>query len=551
MRFARLPIREAVDSLLAQPIRRPGLALAKGHRLEATDIARLRLAGIETVSAVTIETGDVLENVAAARIAAALAGADLRAATAHAGRCDLVANAPGLLLFDPQAVCALNLLDEAVTLATLPPNATVAPGEVVATIKVNPFAVPDRLVAAWTAMGPVFGLAPLRPHRAALIQTATAETRPSVLDKTATATRQRLTRLGSRLTVETRVEHESAALAAEITARIAEGADLLLICGAHSVCDRGDVVPAAIVAAGGVVERFGLPVDPGNLLLLGRIGAVAVVGLPGCARASVANGLDLVLPRHLAGLPLAAADIAAMGVGGLLHGRAETSKSPAAVPLSAKDEPRIAAVVLAAGRSRRMGCNKLVVDLEGKPILRHVLDAIAAAPVAHTVVVLGHEADRVRAAAGDIPGDGAFVVNEAFGEGLSTSLKRGLAALPTDVDAAMIFLGDMPDVDTRTIERAIAVFDPEERRAIVVPRRAGRQGHPVLWDRTFFPVLMETCRGDSGAKHLLTRHADRVVEIDADHDGVLLDLDTPEALATRRAARASRPSRPAREAAPA
>lgn len=192
----------------------------------------------------------------------------------------------------------------------------------------------------------------------------------------------------------------------------------------------------------------------------------------------------------------------------------------------APPQPKIAALVLAAGRSRRMGVNKLTLDLEGKPLIRHVLDAIAASRLDAAIVVVGHEAERVRAALSGAVAH--YVVNADFADGLSTSLRAGLAALPPDVDGAMIFLGDMPDITPGLIDRMILAFDPDAGRAIVVPKRHGRRGHPVLWGRRFVPLISREARGDSGAKRLLEPHAAFIAEVEAENEGVLLDLDTPD-----------------------
>lgn len=538
MKLATLPLDAAEGGLLAHALRRPGLALPKGRRLEATDLARLAEVGVDRVTVAIAEADDVGETVAAARIGAALAGFGIVPEAARDGRCDLTAAAPGLVVFDAAAVHALNRIDEAVTIATLPVDHAVDQGTVVATIKVNPYCVAADLVARWERGAGLFRLAPFRPLAAALVQTATPETKPTVLDRAAASVATRLGRLGGRLASERRVPHDVASLAAAVEAATAEGCDLVLVCGATSVCDRADVVPAAIEAAGGTIVRFGMPVEPGNLLVVARLAETTIVGMPGCARSIAPNGLDLVLPRLAAGLPVDGDTIAAMGVGGLLRGRGANPRPQAE---TAPDRPkRVAAIVLAAGGSRRMGANKLVLDLEGRPLVRHAIEAIGASDVSRTIVVLGNEAERVRAAVGEGRPDLTFVENPDWRDGLATSLRRGIAALPPDVDAAMVFLGDMPDVDAATIDRIVAAHAPDEMRAIVVPRRAGRRGHPVLWDRAFFDLLATECEGDTGARHLIGRFAEQVAEVDVDHDGVLLDLDTPDALEARRAEAAAR-----------
>ena len=543
MKFVTLPTSAAEGGLLAHVLIRPGLILSKGLRLGADEIARLRAANVASVTVAMIDATDVLEGLAARRTAVALAGFGLRAGPAHNGRCDIVAEFSGLALFEPEKIHALNEIDEAITLATLSPFEPVSPGQTVATIKVNPFAAPEEVVAAWEAFGAVFQLAAFQPHRVALIQTVAPGLKPSLLNKTAAATQKRLELMGGALCADTRSAHETEALAREIRVQLGAGADLLLICGASSTSDRGDVVPAAIVAAGGAVQCFGMPVDPGNLLVLGSVGETPIVGMPGCARSMQVNGFDFVLQRLLARQKVGRGDIAAMGVGGLLRAppRRVAPRGMPEIASVAAGQRKIAAIVLAAGQSRRMGANKLTLMLEGKPVVRHVVEAISASRLSTRIVVLGHEAEQVREALAQ--SGASFVVNGDFGGGLSTSLKAGLAALAPDVDGAMVFLGDMPDIDPILIDRMIEAFDPGRMRGIIVPKRKGRRGHPVLWGRGFFPLLQLETQGDSGAKHLIDQYEDWVVGIEADDDGVLVDLDTPEAFRQRRKAGESYSSR--------
>ncbi len=330
--------------------------------------------------------------------------------------------------------------------------------------------------------------------------------------------------------------HEEAALAPEITRALADGAEMVLVAGASAILDRRDVIPAAILACGGTIDHFGMPVDPGNLLLTGWIGAVPVLGLPGCARSPRVNGFDWVLRRLVAGLPVDARALARMGVGGLLaeipsrplpRAQATPEAADAAVPPPAG--PRMAALVLAAGSSRRMGTiNKLLIGIDGKPMVRHAVEAAQGAHLRPIVVVTGHERERVEAALAGLPV--IFVHNPAYGEGLSSSLKAGIAALPPDIDAVLVCLGDMPRVSAGDMERIVDCFNPLEGRAIVVPTWNGKRGNPVLWAKRFFPAMREVA-GDVGARALIGTYAELVAEIEMANDGVLTDIDTPQALA--------------------
>ncbi len=522
--------------------------MKKGRVLSAADIEAIAGAGVEEITVVRLEPDDVREDAAADRVATAVAGPGIATAPAFTGRANLFADAKGLLVFDRDRLDTLNLIDEAVTLGTLPPYAVVEPRQMVATVKIIPFAVPEDAVARCATIaaegGKLLRVAAFRPLAVGLIQTRLPGLKETILDKTREVTKGRLDALGCTLALERRCAHKSKELAAEIGAVIAEF-DLLLIHGASAIVDRRDVIPTAIELAGGTVDHFGMPVDPGNLLLLGHLRGKPVLGLPGCARSPKVNGFDWVLERLVAGLPMGSKEIMSMGAGGLLAEiparglkRAEAGAAPATKPAEkAPRGPRIAAILLAAGKSSRMGVNKMLEEIDGRPMVARTARRLLSSRARPVVAVLGNEADAVDAALGKLPLE--RVRNPDYADGLSTSLKRGLAALPAGIDGVVICLGDMPLIAGRDLDRLIAAFNPLEGRAIIVPIRRGQRGNPVLWSRQFFPE-MAALSGDQGARRLIEEHADLVAEVEMDNDAVLTDIDTPEALAQLRARVASR-----------
>jgi molybdenum cofactor cytidylyltransferase len=188
---------------------------------------------------------------------------------------------------------------------------------------------------------------------------------------------------------------------------------------------------------------------------------------------------------------------------------------------------RITAIVLAAGRSSRMGArNKLLEPIAGKPMIVLVAETALQSGAAPVIVVTGFEAPRIEA---EMTGLEVVVArNAAFDEGLSSSLKAGLSALPPDCDGALILLGDMPAVDGSVIGALMAAFGG--RDAICVPVHKGRRGNPVLWGRNHFAEMTQLT-GDFGAKSLMTLHADRVTEVEVGSESIFADIDTPEDLA--------------------
>ena len=248
------------------------------------------------------------------------------------------------------------------------------------------------------------------------------------------------------------------------------------------------------------------------------------------ARSPKVNGFDFVLQRLCAGLPVKATEIMRMGVGGLLQ-EISSRPQPRDVERTPLRAPRIAAVVLAAGLSSRMGTNKLLQEWRGKPLLRWTVEAAIEGDAQPVIVVIGNDASRVEAALKGI--DVSFVHNPNYREGLSASLKAGIEAVPESADGALVLLGDMPEVDATLINRMVAAFSPPDGRSICVAIHGNKRGNPVLWARSFFPEI-ETLSGDEGAKRLFARHEDMLCEVEAG-SAVLRDIDTPEALAALRA----------------
>jgi molybdenum cofactor cytidylyltransferase len=534
MRFGPLPLAEAEGATLAHSLEADGLKLRKGRRLSPADLARLAAAGHATVTVARLDPGDLTEDEAAQRIGAALMAPGLTVSAPFTGRVNLFAEAAGVLRLERAAIDRLNAVDPAITLATLPDWSRVAPRQMAATVKIIPYGVAGAAVeAALAALGAApLRLAPFRPGTATLILTRTPGLKPSLLAKGAAAVEARLTALGLALRPPVTVPHETAALAGAIGAA---PAGLVLILGASATSDAADTGPAALAAAGGRLLRFGMPVDPGNLLFLGEQAGRPVLGLPGCARSPALNGADWVLERLAAGLEVTAEDIAAMGVGGLLK-EIPLRPQPRAGAAPAPSRPRIAAILLAAGASRRMrGADKLLEPLpDGRPVLRAAAEAALASRADIALAVLPPNATARRDA---LSGLGMEIVEAPdCAEGMAASLRAGLRAAADRADAVVVLLADMPEVGADDIDRLIAAFDPAEGREIVRAVAAdGAPGHPVLFGRRFFETLA-ALTGDRGAREVLRDAADFVVEVPTSGRSALIDLDTPEAWAAWRAA---------------
>jgi molybdenum cofactor cytidylyltransferase len=328
VKFGEVPLAAAAGCVLAHSARLSSGVVKKGTVLGTVELQRFAADGLKSVVVARVDSTDVPENEAAEQVARVLCGAQAETSSAATGRVNLYATRAGLLLLDAARVHAANRVHEGLTIATLQPDSPVAIGQMLATVKIIPYAVPgaalQQVLQALNGATSALQVAPWRAIPVALLLTRTRETSAAMLEKMRAAVNARLLPLGATLVAEETVAHEEQPVAAALAQLLDHAAapQLLLVSGAAATVDRQDVIPAAVVRAGGMVLHAGMPVDPGNLLVLADLprgsDRCTVVGIPTCARSPKLNGFDFVLRRLVAGQPVAAADIMAMGVGGLL-----------------------------------------------------------------------------------------------------------------------------------------------------------------------------------------------------------------------------------------
>ncbi|MEP2717004.1 molybdopterin-binding protein [Pseudophaeobacter sp.] len=326
MKFGAVKTAEGEGAILAhsmqasQPPYDIGLCyrIAKGTALTAQHLADLTAEGHGQITVAWLEAGDLHEDAAALDLAQALVpdeeGQGIRISGAGAGRVNLYALGAGLVRLDCAALEALNAVDPMITIATVPDYHRVDGDGMIATIKIISYGVSAEVLArAGAAAEGALRILPPVFTSASLIETRVSREVPP--DKGRRSMAGRLHRMGLSLSERVVVRHDEAELA---TALSAAPGEVLLILTGSATSDPLDVAPQALRRAGGSVTRFGMPVDPGNLLFLGEYQARPVIGLPGCARSPALNGADWVLERVLCGCPVSSSDIAAMGIGGLL-----------------------------------------------------------------------------------------------------------------------------------------------------------------------------------------------------------------------------------------
>ena len=529
MKFGPVPVREAEGAILAHSTQAGKARLKKGLRLDADSISQLVESDVQEVIVARLDDGDIDENSAAGRIAAAFGGIGIEAKAPATGRVNLHATDSGLFRADKSLIDAFNSIDPAITYACLNDRTVVAEGDMVATIKIIPLAVAGASVERAEELIAEQTFSQVRPftlRKVGYVATTLPTLKSKVMEKTRELTASRLAAYGSEITASLESPHETAALAKAL-AEIAPASEMIIIFGASAVTDADDVIPAAIRQAGGAVERVGMPVDPGNLLVVGEIDGKPVIGAPGCARSPKENGFDWVLARIMAGETPSHDDIAAMGVGGLLM-EIPTRPQPR-VQQEAAPSKGVGIVLMAAGRSSRMGDgagHKLLAEFDGEPLVRRMAERALASRAESLVAVTGYRGEDIAAVLEGL--DVTLAENPDYASGMASSLKVGVTALGDELSGIMILLGDMPKLEAAHIDLLLGAFEENDGEAIIRAADGDHRGNPVILPARLVPEIMKL-EGDVGAHALIEQSGLPVIDIDIG-PAARIDVDTPEAV---------------------
>lgn len=323
MKVEKVPIEQAVGHILihnqVDPTGRR--VLRKGRLLQAEDVATLQALGHTEVYIGRLAEADIDENEAAYRLGAALGQPHLQRSTARTGRVDLTAGAAGIFKVNSAGLLALNDIN-GVAVATLADNSQVSLNQPIGTIKIIPYALPqvdlEQAEAIIHQNQPLIELRPFSMKNACLITTGSPASHQKVVESFTPALRNRLATYNVELVEGPYVAEDETVIAKSLREALDSAVGMVLIAGETSIMDLDDITPRAIKAVGGEVVHHGVPVEPGNLLLLAYWGQTPIVGAPGCARSNQFNVVDMVLPRLASGERLSRRDLAALGHGGYL-----------------------------------------------------------------------------------------------------------------------------------------------------------------------------------------------------------------------------------------
>jgi molybdopterin biosynthesis enzyme len=321
-----IPVGEAVGMVLPHDVTEivkdvfKGRAFKKGHVIRPEDIEHLRRLGKEHIYVLELTAGEIHENEAALLMAAALAGSGVAySPEIIEGKVTMKAAVDGLLKINREALLRFNMLGE-VMCATLQDNTPVLKGEQVAASRLIPLVgqrrVVDEAVAVAASGTPVIRVLPLARVKAGLVITGSEVFHGRIEDRFEQVLRDKLTRLGSEVAMVRFAPDDPALIAAEIRQCLVHGMELIVTSGGMSV-DPDDVTRQGIREAGAESMVYGTPVLPGAMFLVGRIGAVPVLGVPACGMFHKITVLDLVLPRILTGETIGREELAELGHGGL------------------------------------------------------------------------------------------------------------------------------------------------------------------------------------------------------------------------------------------
>ena len=531
MKILGLHPQETLGSVIAQTYNLPGIAISKGTFVTSEIVDYFKEGDVKNILCAIPDNGDIHEDEAANIISNAIDRSHIYTESASTGRVNFKSRSLCLVRYERSLIKEVNLVDESIAFSIVEHNQLLAKNDLIATLKIIPFFTKKKYVdqvISILSKNELFKTHRLNKKEVSLIQTFFEWQKKSMFKATSTVTKNRLEALECSLNEEKLIRHDYNVLCSEIRSSIERGIDILLISGASAITDRSDYIPKAILSEGGEIIQFGLAVDPGNLLLIGKVGSTTIIGMPGCARSPKLNGFDWVLQLLIANIPINKEELADMGAGGLLMEIASRPLPRALAKSVKKREKKIMGVILAAGNSTRMGQdNKLLKNIGGASLVRNTAIEMLKSDIDSCSIVLGYQSDKVAAAIKDLNIN--LILNPLWEEGQASSLKAALNTLDTSYSDLLVMLGDLPGVKSKHINKIIEehLLTDNRKSKITIPSFNGKKGNPVIWGRSFFSDL-SNLEGDVGGRALFGQHPAAINFLDMDDAAVVTDADTPE-----------------------
>ena len=517
MYFGNIALDKSEGNILAHSLTINNKKFFKGKIISKKDIIFLKSNGLDSIICAVPNKNDIHEDKTAKILGKLFVNKSIVMEDPHTGRVNLLASETGLIIIDEKIINKFNATSEHITIATLKNYSKVNKGDMIATIKIIPFYVNSLILKNINNvhLKEALNIYPFKQKNVGLILSHSEKENLKLNKISVEMISNRLANLNSSLKKIITCKHDSYSISKNIKILKKEKIDLILVLGASAIVDIKDKIPEAIQLAKGNIIRFGMPVDPGNLLLLGKLKNIPIIGLPGCARSPSLNGFDWILERLIVGTKISSKNISDMGVGGLLK---TTNKHKSNIK-----KYNISNIILAAGQSKRMKeKNKLLINIDNKKMIESIVNSAIKSNASNNIIVLGHQNKKIEKY---ISKDITIIINEEYKKGLSTSLKKGVSALPEECDAAIIILGDMPKITSDLINSLIKNFDPKNNKYIAAPTYNGKRGNPILVGRKYFPDILNL-KGDKGAKNILDKNSKYINNVPQKDSFSLIDIDT-------------------------
>ena len=531
MKIKNLAPQDSIGVVLAQTYNLPGKIISKGTFVTNEVVGYFKTGNVKTILCAVPEEGDIHEDEAAEAISSAIDKNHIYADKASTGRVNFKSQSLCLVRYDRDFIKEVNLVDESIAFSIVEHNQLLAEGDLIATLKIIPFFMQkkyvDRVIKMLTK-DQLFKIHNLKKKEVTLIQTCFEWQKKSIFTATSNVTKARLEALGCSLKKEKLINHDYDTLRAIIRSSVKDEPEILLVSGASAITDRSDYIPKAILSEGGEIIQYGLAVDPGNLLLIGKVGNTTVIGMPGCARSPKLNGFDWVLQLLMADIPINREELADMGAGGLLMEIASRPLPRALAKSVSKRETKVMGVILAAGNSTRMGKdNKFLRNIGDAPLIRNTAIEMLKRNLDTCSIVLGYQSDKVAAVIKDLNIN--LILNPLWKEGQASSLRAAINTLDSTYSDLLIMLGDLPGIKSSHINSIIEehLLTDNRKSKITIPSFKGQKGNPVIWGRSFFNDL-SNLEGDVGGRTLFSEHPAAINMLEMNDPWVVKDADTPE-----------------------
>ena len=531
MKILGLDPQESLGSVIAQTYNLPGKTISKGTFMTSEIVDYFKEGDVQNILCAVPDNDDIHEDEAANIISNAIDKSHLYTESASTGRVNFKSRSLCLVRYERELIKKVSLVDESIAFSIVEHNQLLAKNDLIATLKIIPFFTQKKYVdqvISILAKSELFKTHSLNKKEVSLIQTSFEWQKKSMFKATSNVTRNRLEALDCSLNEEKLIRHDYNVLRSEIRSSIENGIDILLISGASAIIDRSDYIPKAILSEGGEIIQYGLAVDPGNLLLIGKVGNTTVIGMPGCARSPKLNGFDWVLQLLMADIPINREELADMGAGGLLMEIASRPLPRALAKSVSKHEKKVMGVILAAGNSTRMGKdNKLLSYIGDAPLIRNTAIEMLKSDLDTCSVVLGYQSDKVADVIKDLNVN--LILNPLWKEGQASSLRAAINTLDSTYSDLLIMLGDLPGIKSNHINSIIEehLLTDNRKSKITIPSFKGQKGNPEIWGRSFFHDL-SNLEGDVGGRTLFSEHPAAINILEMDEPWVVKDADTPE-----------------------